>query len=794
MKRRNFLGAAGAFAASLRQTVESENPASSTKRLRIDLNGQWNKSVSDAFVRTIDVPSSQRPSGSYELRREVVLPRLAKGEHAILHFEGITYFARAFSNGTELGSMDPYVPYEFDITASVRERSNVISLQMADFAAGSNHLGADQIELGVNPGWEAYGGIIRSVWIEIRPSIFINTAQLRYELETDFSTAECSLRADLVSAASTSGRMHVSLRYLGRTLVSATQPFSAQAGTNTLEVPLKLIGPALWSPESPDLYDVFVSLETSVVADEISFRTGFRQFRVAGNRFELNGHEILLNGVCRHDMWKEQGFTLTRDQMKHDMQAIKAMGFNFVRLVHYPHDRYVVELADQLGLLVTEEPGYWNVDFHTMRTPVKDLGLRIIEKTIRRDWNSPSVIAWLVANECNLTVEYLNEAKAMCRRVDPLRRLVSAANSMPKEKAKPVFEQSGMDFFDDHPYTFDISEFRKIADFYGTGKPLMFTEWGGKEIGQQPQVMSQTVDLLIELQESKRLAGTAFWSWQDLPQFSRIDAEMRNGILESGVVTQAREPREPVVMELRRLCEQRPSQETLNATVPEVLPLRRVPWSPSKTVKSIDLSATVHNPDQTAAWLDYERILAEYWRKTPYGEDQWGRTGGRFRLWRDSELNLLGVRFQIPIVEGYVRPVVLTPAHPEVTLPVGLRCSGLHVLGHISCPDGYPVLGEAGTAAANLRINLQGATAQTIPLRHGYEVVRGNMIYLCSRLDPVASNAQRALRFVKDTAREVYQALLFTAPIQEQVVQSVTYQLQKGAQPLLIFAINVQAT
>jgi len=321
----------------------------------------------------------------------------------------------------------------------------------------------------------------------------------------------------------------------------------------------------------------------------------------------------------------------------------------------------------------------------------------------------------------------------------------------------------------------------------------MFTEWGGKEIGQQSQVMSQTVDSLIELQKSKRLAGTAFWSWQDLPQFSRIDAEMRNGILESGIVTQAREPREPVVMELRRLCEQRESEQPSNVAAPEILPLRKVPWSPSRAFKSIDLSASVHDSEQTAAWQDFEHILAEYWRNTPYAENQWSRTGGKFRLWRESEIDLLGVRFQIPVVDGCVRPVVLTPAHPEITFPVGQRCSGLHVLGHISCPDGYPALGQTGSVAATVRINLQEAGAQTIPLRHGYELARGNMIYLCSRLDPVTSSAQRALRFVKDAAREVYQVLLFSAPITGQVVQSVTYRLQERAQPLLIFAINAEA-
>src|SRR2546430_13526276 len=52
-----------------------------------------------------------------------------------------------------------------------------------------------------------------------------------------------------------------------------------------------------------------------------------------------------------------------------------------------------------------------------------------------------------------------------------------------------------------------------------------------------------------------------FWSWQDLPQFSRIDPEMREGTLESGVVTEGREPRQMVHMELTRLFEQRRRSE-----------------------------------------------------------------------------------------------------------------------------------------------------------------------------------------------------------------------------------------
>jgi hypothetical protein len=688
--------------------------------------------------------------------------------------------------------MDPYIPYEFDITSSVRQRSNIISLHVWDLATASDDSGLDQIALGVNPGWEAYGGIIRDVWIEIRPSTFINAAQFEYTLKPNFEAAECTVRVEIHSNAPVSGHARVTVSRGAQTVGQTTQPFSVPAGRAEVDLPVHLSEPALWSPESPDLYDVSVFSETRTGIDEFAFRTGLRQFLTNGRSFELNGKRILLHGVCRHDMWKDQGFTLSREQMKRDMQAIKSMGLNFVRLVHYPHHRYIIELADELGLMVTEEPGFWNMDFHKMRPSMIDLGLRILEQTIRRDTNSPSVVAWLLANECTLTVDYLNRGKALCRKLDPIARLVSAANSMPMEKAKPIFEEAGLEFFDDHPYTFDVDAFRRIADFYGDSRPLMFTEWGGKEIGNQPQVMSGTVDAFIALEESGRLAGTSFWSWQDVPQFSRIDAEMRHGILESGVVTESRDARQNIVMELRRMCEGRSCVEPAHSEPPQIVALRRVPWSPGRTVKSIDLANIVQSGEQTAAWKDFERILAEYWAEDGYARDQWVKTGARFRLWRANDIEILGVPFRTGAIDDFVRPVVITPAHPKITCPVGLRCSGLHILGHISCPDGYPALGENGERGAILRLQFEDGRDQVLPLLYGYELARGNMIYSSSRVDPIVINAQRALQFNKDTEREVYQVLLYSVPLGGQNVQSLTYELQGRKQPILLFAINAE--
>ena len=236
---------------------------------------------------------------------------------------------------------------------------------------------------------------------------------------------------------------------------------------------------------------------------------------------------------------------------------------------------------------------------------------------IRRDWNSPSVFAWLLSNECTLTAETLREGKEICNRLDPIGRLVSAANSMPKEKAKPIFEQSGMDFFDQHPYTFDVDDFDKEAAFDGPSRPLTFTEWGGKAIGQSQIVMQNSVDRLLDMVETHRLAGHVFWSWQDMRQYSRIDAEMRDGVLESGVVTEGREPRDVPYLELSRLFEGRRHEDEPAATRPVVVPLRWSPWTRKNKFSAVDLQALVERPEGVRAWADFEDRMAKFWSTAP---------------------------------------------------------------------------------------------------------------------------------------------------------------------------------
>jgi hypothetical protein len=790
MNRRAFFTSLSAVA--IPAAAASPAPAGQTElRSRVSLNGVWDRRMNEVLMDRVAVPSSLRPSGFYRLDRTFLLPRLAANQRAFAHFEAVNYHGRVFVNQQQLGETLLFVPAEFDFTAHAKEGVNHIAVDVADLCAEPEGAGADEVWLGVNPGWEGYGGIIRDAWIEVRPAVFLENARFFYRLGTGYRDATCRVTVWISATAAASGRCEAVLLRGENESARISKEVRVSAGSQEIELEFTVTRPALWSPDDPNLYTLHVNLTSPAGRDEWSCQTGFREITVEGRSFRLNGEPLFLNGVCRHDMWKDQGFTLTRQQAEQDMRAIKALGVNYIRLVHYPHDRYIIELADQLGILVSEEPGYWNVDFRKLNAQRKDLGLRIMDRVVRRDWNSPSIFAWLLANESHVTEDYLRNGKEMLRKIDPLNHLVSMANSMSKEEAKPLCEQTGMDFFDDHPYTFDVDQFTQIAEFYGPGKPLLFTEWGGREIGQSEIIMPNTVDKLLELRESGLLAGHCFWSWQDLPQFSRIDPEMREGILESGIVTEGREPRPFVYLQLARLFENRREVDSLfvdaSATdAPVVLPLRHAPWLDGSRVQPVDLS-TLATEDR---WKDFESRIAEHWKAL--GLRQWERTRKRFTLWRQPQTEILGAKFASPVVGEFVRPITLTPNFPEVEIPVHRVCSHVHFLGHVTWPGGFPVSGAPGDAVATYQVRYQGGRSVEVPLRAGIEVAAANAIHEGTRLDPIATSAQRAVWFIKDWAREHYQVLLFSLAVEKEPIESIRCRLHPHQPPLMLFAVSTE--
>jgi beta-glucuronidase len=761
-------------------------------RQRISLHGEWERWVHGALYDRVVVPSSMRPSGLYRLKRDLAFPQVPAGERAFLHFDAITYHARVFINDVELGTMGPYVPYEFEVTRQLRSGDNHIAVLIADLTPEPGGAGRDEIDLGHTPGWEAYGGIIRDVWMERRRSAFIRNVRFSYDLPSGYTKAACQVRAYVSSNVERRARVKITMAAGQAEVVQGETEIQLRAGDNEAEISFEVANPALWSPDEPNLYKLHVSLTSEGIADEWQCLTGFRSLEIRRNKFVLNGHPITLAGVCRHDMWQEQGFTLTVDQMRRDMRMIKSLGANYVRLVHYPHDRRIVELADELGLLVSDEPGFWQVDFAKIPRGRIQAGLQVLERVIQRDWNSPSVMAWILGNESQLTVEYLKEGKALCNRIDPLRRFVSFANHLKMEEAKPIFEQSALDFFSQHLYDFSDDKFAKTAAFYGDSKPLVLTEWGWEVVGGPQVIYERTFDPLLNEVKNGRIAGHAFWSWQDVREYSRSDWATRDGILLSGVVSEARDARDRLHMRLARLFLQRFEQESESESRPEIVPLRSAQWAPGSRFQPIDLQPICAQPSSLKAWSELEALMEGYWPGVRMARDHWKRSGGKFTLWRDAPMMISGARFRVPTLKGHARPLLITGGVPQLQIPVGANCRALHILGNVTMPDGYPIASNKGAVWGVFRVRYTSGKSHEIPLRHGFEVARANMIHRASRIDPMALEAPRALSYTKDPAREHLQALLFSAALDGGTVAEIGWQINSGESPLAIFAVTAE--
>jgi hypothetical protein len=117
----------------------------------------------------------------------------------------------------------------------------------------------------------------------------------------------------------------------------------------------------------------------------------------------------------------------------------------------------------------------------------------------------------------------------------------------------------------------------------------------------------------------------------------------------------------------------------------------------------------------------------------------------------------------------------------------------LHFLGHVTLPGGFPLNGAPGETVATYQIRYQSGQTHDVPLRAGFEVAAANAIHEATRIDPVATFAQRAFWFVKDWAREHYQGLLFSLPVEKKGIESIRCHLHPQQPPLLLFAVSTES-
>lgn len=160
----------------------------------------------------------------------------------------------------------------------------------------------------------------------------------------------------------------------------------------------------LWNGlEDPYLYTAKAQLLVGgEVVDEVSARFGVRDFKADPQKgFFLNGKPYPLRGVCRHQDRKGLGNAITREMHDEDMDLIRQIGANTIRLAHYQHDQYFYDLCDQYGMVVWAEIPYISSHMNNGR----DNTIAQMKELIVQNYNHPSIVTWGLSNEITISTK-----------------------------------------------------------------------------------------------------------------------------------------------------------------------------------------------------------------------------------------------------------------------------------------------------------------------------------------------------------------------------------------------------
>ncbi len=703
----------------------------------ISLNSGWSYSAG-GISSSIDVPFSHLPVGRSLCQRSFSVAESA--ERVILKLDGITYWARVTLNGSVLGEMLPYCEYSFDITALLR-KENLLSVELEDINR----------KFGPTEGWENFGGIIRDVSLLLLPHNYIKDVFFKSRLTDGFRAARINVD---VECEDNDADLEISLFDGERKVLSYTQKASKPQEQGLSDI-------KLWSPDSPYLYRLEVALyDGEDELDRYSCFVGFRDISIDRHRFLLNGEPLFLGGVCKHEMVGNRGHCPTEEQIEADLLQIKSMGCNFVRLVHYPHSKKTLEIADRIGLLVSEEPGLWWSD--TSDDEVASGSLEVLRRTILRDRNHPSIAFWLCFNECKFTEKFLCESARICREYDPT-RLVSGANCMTDEETLLYYNKCGFDFYTMHPYAPTFERARRSAQIL-CDKPLVFTEWGGYFVYDNPHLIADFMNemnaLYLQNSDEGALAGAFFWFFAELNDFNRGEPACTDGVLHEGLVDTERRPTliyDSFCKHIRLFgkdTEKKPfwfeAREGYEEFKPESA--MRVEQDPTvfekyfKKIKDLEASKDCMRP----------RIL----KRGPYSDGGIGTLSAPILLSEDSPL----------------------------IFRANKKTSRVTLIGLTALEGGYP-LGEYGKVMAELTVEYADGEQESLTLENGIHVTTAFTLNGSSRINVRAERSLPFAEFGYDKNFECYTVNrldLTTDPQRELASLKLT---AKESYPILIYGV-----
>ncbi len=352
-------------------------------------------------TRQPKAPHAYNPVGSY--RRSFTIPESWQGRDTYIHFEGVQSAFYIWVNGKQVGySQGSRTPAEFNLTPYLQKGENTLAVQVYRWCDGSYLEDQDFWRL---------SGIYRSVYLWSANKLQTRDFMVRTKADANYENFDFKLDLDLLNTGkdAVASVSYELLDNKGKVISSKeTNAINIAAKSEKKIILSDLIkSPAKWSAETPNLYKLLITLKDKKgqVIEVIPQTVGFREVEIKGGRFLVNGKDILIKGVNRHEHDPVRGHTMTTETMIRDIKLMKQHNMNAVRCSHYPNDIRWYELCNKYGLYLWDEA---NVEAHGYlygkgqlgnKEPWKESIIERNQRMVHTNKNNPSILVWSLGNE-----------------------------------------------------------------------------------------------------------------------------------------------------------------------------------------------------------------------------------------------------------------------------------------------------------------------------------------------------------------------------------------------------------
>lgn len=341
------------------------------------------------------------PVGSY--RKVFDLDEGLRGKRVCICFEGVEQAMYVWLNGQFVGyAEDSFTPSEFDLTPYIREKGNVLAVEVYKYCTAAYLEDQDFFR---------FSGIYRNVSLYAKPQLHVEDLWVKPSVSDDLTKGSMEVELRLSSKGDLApGEVALILQDRdGRTVAKQTAAAAEQVKVD--------FGSAwqvqLWDNKNPYLYKLSVLLKDGQgeVAEAVPCEVGFRRFEMRDKVMYLNGRRLVINGVNRHEWSAEGGRCISLEDMEWDIECFKRNNINAVRTCHYPDQIPWYDLCDRNGIYMMSETnleshGSWQKVFTEPSWNVpgslpqwKEVVVDRARTNFETFKNHPSILFWSLGNE-----------------------------------------------------------------------------------------------------------------------------------------------------------------------------------------------------------------------------------------------------------------------------------------------------------------------------------------------------------------------------------------------------------